>query len=120
KWGCWNRYGVCRWWHRRRRAWRVSAACCRIGAWRKGRMLRRQIEELFDHPPEQYTEEHFAVFQEFKRGLNRGGIRAAEPDATAPGGWRAESWVKKGILLGFRMGTIVDMSIDARKQPFFD
>ena len=28
--------------------------------------------------------------------------------------------MKKGILLGFRMGTITDMSIDAAKQPFFD
>jgi 2,3,4,5-tetrahydropyridine-2,6-dicarboxylate N-succinyltransferase len=28
--------------------------------------------------------------------------------------------VKKGILLGFRMGTIVDMSVDAMRQPFFD
>ncbi len=29
-------------------------------------------------------------------------------------------WVKKGILLGFRMGGVVDMSIDAARQPFFD
>ncbi|MGH7733067.1 MAG: 2,3,4,5-tetrahydropyridine-2,6-dicarboxylate N-succinyltransferase, partial [Gemmatimonadales bacterium] len=28
--------------------------------------------------------------------------------------------MKKGILVGFRMGTIVDMSIDPAKQPFFD
>jgi 2,3,4,5-tetrahydropyridine-2-carboxylate N-succinyltransferase len=28
--------------------------------------------------------------------------------------------VKKGILLGFRMGAVVDMSIDAARQPFFD
>jgi 2,3,4,5-tetrahydropyridine-2,6-dicarboxylate N-succinyltransferase len=83
-------------------------------------MLRTRIEQLFDHPPERYAEEHLALFEEFKRALNRGEIRAAEPDASAPGGWRAEAWVKKGILLGFRMGSIVDMSIDARKQPFFD
>jgi 2,3,4,5-tetrahydropyridine-2-carboxylate N-succinyltransferase len=30
------------------------------------------------------------------------------------------TWVKKGILLGFRMGGIVDMSVDATRQPFFD
>jgi len=83
-------------------------------------MLRTQIEQLFDHPPEHYAEEHFALFREFKHGLNRGEIRAAESDATAPGGWRTEAWVKQGILLGFRMGSIVDMSIDVRKQPFFD
>jgi len=30
------------------------------------------------------------------------------------------AWVKKGILLGFRMGSIVDMSVDASRQPLFD
>src|SRR5215831_4926785 len=83
-------------------------------------MLRAQIEALFDNSPERYTQEHFALFEEFKHSLNRGEIRAAEPDASAAGGWRAEAWVKKGILLGFRMGSIVDMSIDGKKQPFFD
>ena len=83
-------------------------------------MLRAQIEVLFDHPPGHYAPEDIALFQKFKDGLNRGEIRAAQPDASSPGGWRAEAWVKKGILLGFRMGVIVDMSIDAKKQPFFD
>ena len=82
--------------------------------------MHTQIEALFDHPPATYTEEHFALFEQFKQALNRGEIRAAQPDPTAPGGWRAEPWVKKGLLLGFRMGHIVDMSLDARKQPFFD
>jgi 2,3,4,5-tetrahydropyridine-2,6-dicarboxylate N-succinyltransferase len=79
-----------------------------------------QIEQLFDAPPAQYTEEHFALFRAFKDGLNRGEIRAAEPDPAAKSGWRANAWVKKGILLGFRMGTIVDMSVDAVRQPFID
>ena len=82
--------------------------------------MRTQIEALFDNPPKAYTEEQFALFQKFKRALNRGEIRAANPDPSAPGGWRAEPWVKKGILVGFRIGTIVDMSIDSAKQPFFD
>jgi 2,3,4,5-tetrahydropyridine-2-carboxylate N-succinyltransferase len=30
------------------------------------------------------------------------------------------AWVKKGILLGLRMGSIVDMSIDPIRQPYFD
>ncbi len=34
--------------------------------------------------------------------------------------WRVNAWVKKGILLGFRMGGVVDRSIDAERQPFFD
>ena len=83
-------------------------------------MLRLRIEQLFDHPPERYEAEHFSLFREFKDGLNRGQIRAAEPDPASPGGWRVEGWVKKGILAGFRMGAVVDMSLDAAKQPFFD
>jgi 2,3,4,5-tetrahydropyridine-2,6-dicarboxylate N-succinyltransferase len=79
-----------------------------------------QIERLFDEPPAQYTKEHFELFQRFKYALNRGEIRSAEPDASSPSGWRANPWVKKGILLGFRMGAIVDMSVDPAKQPFYD
>jgi len=83
-------------------------------------MLQPQIEALFDAPPSAYTAEHFALFDAFKAGLNSGEIRAAEPDPASPNGWRVNPWVKKGILLGFRMGAIVDMSIYARRQPFFD
>jgi 2,3,4,5-tetrahydropyridine-2-carboxylate N-succinyltransferase len=82
--------------------------------------LQQAIEKLFDNKPEQYEPEHFALFARFKQALNAGEIRAAEPDASAPSGWRVNGWVKKGILLGFRMGTIVDMSIDAARQPFLD
>jgi 2,3,4,5-tetrahydropyridine-2-carboxylate N-succinyltransferase len=83
-------------------------------------MLPSQIERLFDEPPAQYSEEHFRLFGEFKDSLNRGEVRAAEPEPAAKSGWRANAWVKKGILLGFRMGTIVDMSVDPRRQPFID
>jgi 2,3,4,5-tetrahydropyridine-2,6-dicarboxylate N-succinyltransferase len=69
-----------------------------------------QIEHLFDDPPAQYTDEHFRLFSEFKEALNRGEVRAAEPNAASQTGWRVNSWVKKGILLGFRMGAVVDMS----------
>jgi len=82
--------------------------------------LQAEIERLFDEKPEAYTEEHFRLFYEFKDALNQGRIRAAEPDPAAPSGWRVNGWVKKGILLGFRMGSVVDMSIDAARQPFFD
>jgi 2,3,4,5-tetrahydropyridine-2-carboxylate N-succinyltransferase len=83
-------------------------------------MLQSQIETLFDSPPPSYSAEHFNVFHNFKDGLNKGEIRAAEPDPAAPSGWRVNAWVKKGILLGFRMGNLVDMSVDAKKQPYFD
>jgi 2,3,4,5-tetrahydropyridine-2-carboxylate N-succinyltransferase len=83
-------------------------------------MLHAEIEALFDENPPQYTEAQRRLFQQFKDALNAGHVRAAEPDASATTGWRVNPWVKKGILLGFRMGAIVDMSIDAARQPFFD
>ncbi len=83
-------------------------------------MLPSQVERLFDEAPAHYEEEHQWLFRDFKAALNRGEIRAAEPHASTKSGWRANAWVKKGILLGFRMGAIADMSIDAAKQPFFD
>ena len=83
-------------------------------------MLQTEIERLFDENPAQYSGEHFAMFEQFKSALNAGEIRAAEPDSSSKTGWRVNAWVKKGILLGFRMGSIVDMSIDAGRQPFYD
>ena len=86
----------------------------------RDRMQPSLIEKLFDQAPGHYEEEHQRLFRDFKAALNRGEIRAAEPDVSARSGWRVNAWVKKGILLGFRMGTIADMSVDAAKQPFFD
>ncbi len=82
--------------------------------------MQQAIEQIFDHPPTQYTPEHFTLFARFKQALNAGTIRAAEPDASQTSGWRVNGWVKKGILIGFRMGSVVDMSIDGARQPFFD
>jgi 2,3,4,5-tetrahydropyridine-2,6-dicarboxylate N-succinyltransferase len=84
-------------------------------------ILQHEIEQIFDNPPAQYTPEHFSLFSKFKQALNAGTIRSAEPDAAVhPSGWRANAWVKKGILVGFRMGSVVDMSIDPVRQPFLD
>ncbi len=83
-------------------------------------MLPSEIEQLFDSAPPQYTEDHRRTFEAFKSALNRGEVRAAEPDAASKTGWRVNAWVKKGILLGFRMGKVVDMSVDRERQPFFD
>lgn len=83
-------------------------------------LLASQVEELFDHAPEKYSGEHRSVFQQFKDALNSGQVRAAEPDKRARTGWRVNAWVKKGILLGFRMGTIVEMGPYPTAQPFLD
>jgi 2,3,4,5-tetrahydropyridine-2,6-dicarboxylate N-succinyltransferase len=83
-------------------------------------MLQQQIEKLFDSPPEHYEEAHFQLFDAFKQALNHGEARAAEPDASAPTGWRANGWVKKGILAGFRMGAVAELPSGAGGQRFFD
>lgn len=82
--------------------------------------MQAEIEKLFDERPEAYSAEHFQLFENFKRALNAGEIRAAEPDASTKTGWGVNTWVKKGILIGFRMGTVVDMSIDPGRQPWMD
>jgi 2,3,4,5-tetrahydropyridine-2-carboxylate N-succinyltransferase len=82
--------------------------------------MQAEIEKLFDERPQTYTHEHFRLFQKFKQALNAGEIRAAEPDSSTKTGWRVNAWVKKGILVGFRMGVTVDMSINAARQPWFD
>ncbi len=83
-------------------------------------MLQAEIENLFEKETGACTEKDFQLFDRFKAALNSGEVRAAEPDSSAKCGWRVNAWVKKGILLGFRMGTLVDMSVDRERQPFFD
>lgn len=51
-----------------------------------------------------------AAFLELRAALEAGTFRSAEPDAAAPTGWRVNAWVKRGILLGFRLGSLTDMS----------
>ncbi len=82
--------------------------------------MQTEIERLYDERPAAYSEDDFQAFEEFRRALNAGVVRAAEPCPGTRTGWRVNTWVKKGILLGFRMGGIVDMSIDAARQPYFD
>ena len=50
-----------------------------------------------------------ASFLELRGKLEAGELRAAEPDASVPLGWRVNGWVKRGILLGFRIGTMMEM-----------
>ncbi len=73
--------------------------------------LQTQIEELYARETKEFGKEYFRAFDEFKAALNEGRVRAAEPDAGSPSGWRVNGWVKKGILLGFRLGRVVDMPI---------
>ena len=64
----------------------------------------------------------YRVLDEFLDGLEAGHLRAAERGAN--GAWRAVPWVKRGILLGFRLGAMMDMSIPSggsdRRFSFVD
>ena len=51
------------------------------------------------------------AFVELRYALETGRLRAAEPDTDAPTGWRVNAWVKRGILLGFRIGKLTDQSV---------
>jgi 2,3,4,5-tetrahydropyridine-2-carboxylate N-succinyltransferase len=73
--------------------------------------LQTHVEELFARQTADFGDEYFLTFDEFKAALNEGRVRAAEPDSSSPSGWRVNSWVKKGILLGFRIGRIVEMGV---------
>lgn len=60
------------------------------------------------------------AFFTLQRALSDGSVRSAEPDTSEPTGWRVNTWVKQGILLGFRFGDLKDLSIDGGKWPFYD
>jgi 2,3,4,5-tetrahydropyridine-2-carboxylate N-succinyltransferase len=75
--------------------------------------LQLEIEQLFDNKPAKYGSKDKKLFREFRDALTDGKFRAAEPAPESPTGWRVNAWVKKGILLGFRMGANVDQSEDA-------
>ena len=60
------------------------------------------------------------AFARLRADLSAGRVRAAEPDSASPAGWRVNTWVKQGILIGFRFGDIVDFSIDQGRLPFYD
>jgi 2,3,4,5-tetrahydropyridine-2,6-dicarboxylate N-succinyltransferase len=79
--------------------------------------LQETIENLYALDPSRLDRAAaLKAFHEFKFFLNRGDVRAAEPRGTS---WAVNAWVKKGILLGFRLGALDDVSINDQFR-FFD
>ena len=64
--------------------------------------------------------EALTAFHQLRDRLEAGELRAAEPDAAQPTGWRVNPWVKRGILLGFRLGKLREMSGDCPSLSFVD
>src|SRR5512133_2872648 len=78
--------------------------------------LQQDIEQLFDAPAASLDRARaMQVFNEFLFFLDHGEIRAAENE---DGTWKVNHWVKKGILLGFRIGNLEDYSINSRFRYF--
>ncbi len=67
--------------------------------------LREQIEAFSALPTSALPDEARAAFDDLREGLEAGTVRAAEP---GPEGWHVNAWVKAGILLGFRLGVVVE------------
>ncbi|HEX3085760.1 MAG TPA: hypothetical protein VHP99_14605, partial [Pyrinomonadaceae bacterium] len=80
--------------------------------------MQTQIEALAARETQDYSDGDRALFNEFKSALNRGEVRAAERDAN--GQWQPNAWVKRGILVGFRMGAIVEMTSSGAPLQFLD
>jgi 2,3,4,5-tetrahydropyridine-2-carboxylate N-succinyltransferase len=79
--------------------------------------LRRRIEQYAAGIPPGEEAQARAAFEALKQGLSRGELRAAERGADMV--WRANAWVKQGILLGFRLGRIAPAATGG-PFPFFD
>ena len=76
--------------------------------------LKGPIERYFAAGPAAIGDDRaMAVFLALRDAIERGEVRAAEPDPSAPTGWRVNAWVKQGILLGFRLGAMSEISSGA-------
>lgn len=82
--------------------------------------LKESIESLCSLTSESlasHRSDALAVFVELRNALNSGTIRSAEPDATSPSGWKVNTWVKQGILIGFKLGKL--KILDSAEPWFF-
>ncbi|MGC1374237.1 MAG: 2,3,4,5-tetrahydropyridine-2,6-dicarboxylate N-succinyltransferase, partial [Candidatus Sulfotelmatobacter sp.] len=72
--------------------------------------LKSSIEQLAAFSAIDGSSEARAVFTEFRDALTQGKIRAAEK---IDGRWAVNTWVKNGILLGFRLGELAESECGA-------
>jgi len=74
--------------------------------------LQKAVERAFAAGPASIGDQSaMDVFLELRTALERGEARAASPDPASATGWRVNAWVKQGILLGFRLGSLADISV---------
>ena len=79
--------------------------------------LQSEIEEFYAMGPDAVgNPKAVAAFIKFREALTAGEVRAAEK---TDGRWRVNAWVKRGILLGFRIGALAE-SGDPKVLAFVD
>ena len=73
--------------------------------------LQESIEHLFSlGASAKESPNALNTFLELRGALEAGTLRSAEPDPAQGTGWRVNAWVKRGILLGFRLGQLQAMN----------
>jgi 2,3,4,5-tetrahydropyridine-2-carboxylate N-succinyltransferase len=82
--------------------------------------LAQRLEHLYQQGAAADKNESRSCFSRLREELAAGRVRSAEPDAGSPTGWRVNAWVKKGILVGFRCGDLVDVPIADGRWFFGD
>lgn len=71
--------------------------------------LPREIDQYFAAGPGAIgSSAAMAAFQELRDALEEGAVRAANPNDASATGWQVNAWVKRGILLGFRLGKLAE------------
>jgi 2,3,4,5-tetrahydropyridine-2-carboxylate N-succinyltransferase len=81
--------------------------------------LARDIGRLYEQGAAADKDKSRMVFKKLRDELSAGRVRAAEPDLSAATGWRVNIWVKQGILVGFRCGDLVDISLSGFDARWF-
>jgi 2,3,4,5-tetrahydropyridine-2,6-dicarboxylate N-succinyltransferase len=82
--------------------------------------LAEQIQRLYQQGASADKEESRSAFAALREELSAGRVRSADPDASMPSGWRVNTWVKQGILVGFRCGDLIDLSAEDGRWFFGD
>jgi 2,3,4,5-tetrahydropyridine-2,6-dicarboxylate N-succinyltransferase len=79
--------------------------------------IQKDIESLYAATSlsKKETQKAEALFKALVKLLNSGKVRAAEKK---DGRWQVNGWVKKGILLGFKIGKLKDMSVNKNFRYF--
>lgn len=78
--------------------------------------MKDAIISLYNEKPTEYSVEHKDLFAKFIAMLNAGELRACELIGTD---WVVNEWIKMGILIGFRMGKLIELPW-SDKKVFYD